>query len=198
MSDMPDFKELATALPLNKNTLELQGIEEWIKNILAAVSYHDGFAHTEFIVTEEGFEVVEINPRLGGGQIGEALCKAFNTNIYKGFLECALGREPELLQKELIPQTFIGQALIYAKTTGKFQQISLKHAGRKQTTLYPCALQGKEILNLRDQSAYVSILLTTGTISETALLNALSEANKVNLVVEKLKCCVNSSLSKQA
>ncbi|USP02126.1 hypothetical protein [Bartonella taylorii] len=61
----------------------------------------------------------------------------------------------------------------------------LKHAGRKQTVLYSCALQVKEILNLRDQSGCVGILLTAGTSSKTALLNALSEANKVSLVVEK-------------
>ncbi|USP02125.1 ATP-grasp domain-containing protein [Bartonella taylorii] len=102
ISDTPDFKELATALPLNKNTQELQEIEEWIKNILAAVSYQEGFAHTEFIVTEDGFEIVEINPRLGRRQISEALCQAFNTNIYKGFLEGALGREPELFRIGLL------------------------------------------------------------------------------------------------
>ncbi len=59
------------------------------------------------------------------------------------------------------------------QTTGKFQQMRLQHARSKQTILYPCTLQGKT-LNLRDQSACADILLTTGTSSETALLNALS------------------------
>ncbi len=61
----------------------------------------------------------------------------------------------------------------------------LKHAAHQITILSPCALLGKEILHLRDQSACVGILLTTRTNSETALLNALSEANKINIMIKK-------------
>lgn len=100
-------------------------------------------------------------------------------------LECAWGREPELFRIGLIPQTFVGQVLLYAKTTGIFKKMHLKHATHQKTILSPCVFLGKEILHLKEQFTCIEILLTTRTNSQTALLNALLEANKINLIIEK-------------
>ncbi len=62
-------------------------------------------------------------------QIGEALCQTFNTNIYKGFLECALGRKPELFRIRTDPQTFIGQVLVYAKQQVNFSKCACNMQG---------------------------------------------------------------------
>lgn len=179
LSDMPLFMEKAISLPVNTNSMELKGVEDWIVKILSAISYTDGFAHTEFIVTANGFEVVEVNPRLGGVQIGEALCQAYNYNFYKAFIEMAMGIRPELFDLELAPVTYVGQVFIYANKPGRFISINDKLINKNKTKIYPCALPGKEVMSVTDQSACVAILLTTAENSEIALLNALSEANKI-------------------
>ncbi|WNN45470.1 ATP-grasp domain-containing protein [Winslowiella toletana] len=184
LSDMPLFMEKAISLPINAESSELKGVEEWIVNVLTAISYTDGFAHTEFIVTANGFEVVEVNPRLGGVQIGEALCQAYNYNVYKAFIEMAMGVRPELFDIELIPETYTGQVFIYASEPGRFQKINDTLINKDRTKIYPCALPGKEIISVTDQSACVAILLTTAENSEMALLNALSEANKALVLMD--------------
>lgn len=184
LSDMPLFMEKAISLTLSTNKNELAGVEDWIEQVLSVISYTDGFAHTEFIVTPNGFEVVEVNPRLGGIQIGEALCLAYNYNIYKAFIEMGMGIRPSLLDMSLTPLTYIGQVVIYASKPGIFCKIDDNYINKNRTFVYPCALPGKEIVCLTDQSACVGILLTTAQNSEIALLNAFSEANKVSVLME--------------
>ncbi|GEK15722.1 ATP-grasp domain-containing protein [Aliivibrio fischeri] len=184
LSDMPNFMEKAISLPIDVNVNALKGIDDWIKKILSTISYTDGFAHTEFIVTKDGFEVVEVNPRLGGVQIGEALCQAFDYNFYKAFIEMAMGKRPEAFDIELKILAYTGQVFIYAKDKGVFLNIDFKYINEDKTTIYPCAIQGKDINSLSDQSACVAILLTKSDSTELALLDALSEANKVKVLME--------------
>ena len=119
LSDIPLFMEKAISLPVEIVGTQLADVGDWINNVLKCISYTDGFAHTEFIVTPYGFEVVEVNPRLGGVQIGESLCEAFNTNIYTAYIEMGIGKKPKLLTQELNKKTSVGQVFIYAKNTGK-------------------------------------------------------------------------------
>ncbi|WP_159991007.1 ATP-grasp domain-containing protein [Pelistega ratti] len=184
LSDIPLFMEKAISLPINTNHQELSGVEEWIKKILSCIAYTDGFAHIEFIVTPNGFEVVEVNPRLGGIQIGEALCQSYDTNIYKAFIEIAVGKRPSLLDMTLIPKIFTAQVVIYAKQTGYFKGINDKYINKERTKIFPYAQSGKKIDTITDQSACVGILMTTAQSSEIALLNAISEANKVIVQME--------------
>ncbi len=58
----------------------MDSLETWIRKVLSSIGYQQGFAHTEFMITGDGFEV---NPRRGGVQIGETLCRSFGINIYE-------------------------------------------------------------------------------------------------------------------
>ncbi|MBD1574815.1 ATP-grasp domain-containing protein [Vibrio sp. S17_S38] len=184
LSDMPNFMEKAISLPIDLRFKSLKGVNNWINKILDSICYTDGFAHTEFIVTKDGFEVVEVNPRLGGVQIGEALCQAFDYNFYKAFLEMAMNKRPEVLDMTLDASTYTGQVFIYAKEQGVFSHIDSRYMDKDKSTIYPCAYKGKEIKNLNDQSACVAILLTKSDSTESALLDVLSEANKIKTIME--------------
>jgi biotin carboxylase len=162
----------------------LDGVDVWVEGILSSISYTDGFAHTEFIVSDTGFEVVEVNPRLGGVQIGEALCQSFDYNFYKSFIEMAMGQRPEVIDMDLNPIICTGQVFLYAKEVGTFSAIDARHLNKRTSTIYPCAVQGKEISVTNDQSACVAMLLTTSESTEFALLDALSESNKVKVIME--------------
>lgn len=184
LSDMPRFMEIALSLPLDINNSEFYGLEAWIHQVLRAIGWQDGYTHTEFIISATGFEVVEVNPRLGGGLIGEALCQACDYNIYQAFIEIAMGHEPEIFNIDLQAKKYLAQVLIYAKEKGIFKSVDQHHINQQKTRIYPYALAGKPIDNLSDQSACVAILLTSGSSSETALLNAMAEANKVKVLME--------------
>ncbi|MCO6716843.1 argininosuccinate lyase, partial [Streptomyces sp. CHB19.2] len=76
-------------------------LERWLDRVLAAIDYTDRFAHVEFVLTADGPEVVEINPRIGGALGGEGMCRALGVNVYEAVIEAALGRRPRLMDAAL-------------------------------------------------------------------------------------------------
>ncbi|WP_347901162.1 ATP-grasp domain-containing protein [Pseudomonas purpurea] len=187
VSEEPEFREEALASPVNLGEPKTQALSLWIDKVLSGVGYTNGFAHTEFFITETGFEVVEINPRLGGVQIGEALCRVYDYNLYEAFIEMALGRRPALMDRPLVAQKGVGQIIVYARQAGHFERVTglerlAGHPG--QPMFYPTAERGKAITSLTDQRASVGILVAEGENSEIALLNAFAARSKLTVVVQ--------------
>jgi biotin carboxylase len=185
LSSEPYFMEEVCSLPVQFPTDQTIILKDWLSNILGAVKYTRGFAHIEFMVTQDGFEVIEINPRLGGARIGDAICDIYDLNIYEVFIEMALGKKPHLLDVTLTPKNGVAMALIYAKSMGIFKKIKgldrlILHTGNP--IYYPITYEGQIISHLNDQRACVGVLSAVGTNSEIAMQNILSAKNK--LIVE--------------
>lgn len=68
LSSEPYFMEEVCSLPIQFPAAKTIALKSWLSDILGAVSYTKWFAHIEFMVTHDGFEIIEINPRLGGGE----------------------------------------------------------------------------------------------------------------------------------
>ncbi|MBT2395739.1 ATP-grasp domain-containing protein [Streptomyces sp. ISL-100] len=187
-SSLPEFREVGVGFPVAFPQDRAAEITEWITGVLAAISYTTGFAHTEFIVTDDGLEVVEINPRLGGGLIGETMCEALGVNVYDAFLDLALGKRPSLMDLPLTPVQGAAQVLLYASETGVFEGheglgLHTGHPGAPR--FYPVRAEGDRIADVTDQRGNTAIVLTTGETTEIAMLNALSAAAKIRIKVTR-------------
>lgn len=187
ISPEPLFREEAFSSPVHFPDALMNSLESWIRKIFSSIGYQRGFAHTEFMITEEGFEVIEINPRLGGVQIGEALCRSFGVNIYEAWVEMALNKRPALMDRHLQDNKGIGQLIVYADKSGTFSHIEgldrlVNHPGAP--VFYPTAIKGKRIDTIDDQRASIGILLAEGESSEIALLNAYAARNKLRVVMK--------------
>jgi biotin carboxylase len=187
ISPEPLFREEAFSSPVHFPDAFRNSLETWINNVLSSVGYQNGFAHTEFMITGKGFEVIEINPRLGGVQIGEALCRSFGMNIYEAWIEVALNKRPSLMDVHLQDNKGIGQLVVYADQSGTFSHIEgldrlADHPGTP--VFYPTAVKGKRIDTIDDQRASIGILLAEGDSSEIALLNVYAARNKLRVVME--------------
>ncbi|MWL43994.1 ATP-grasp domain-containing protein [Escherichia coli] len=187
ISPEPLFREEAFSSPVHFPDALMDSLETWIRKVLSSIGYQRGFAHTEFMITDDGFEVIEINPRLGGVQIGEALCRSFGINIYESWVEMALNKRPELMDMHLRDKKGIGQLIVYAEQSGIFSHIEgldrlVNHPGAP--VFYPTAVKGKRIDTIDDQRASIGILLAEGDSSEIALLNAYAARNKLKVVMK--------------
>ncbi|PHM23950.1 ATP-grasp domain-containing protein [Xenorhabdus budapestensis] len=187
MSPEPFFREEAFSSPVMLDIPQSTALQQWINSVLNCVGYDNGFAHTEFMFTENGFEVIEINPRLGGVQIGEALCQSLGINIYESWIEMALGKRPMLMDAPLPVLKGIGQIVVYAAETGEFSHIEgldrlTSHPGKP--FFYPTAYSGKQINTVDDQRASIGILFAEGNSSEAALFNVYAARNKLRVVMK--------------
>lgn len=153
---------------------------DWVARVLDAAGHRRGFAHVEFVLTADGPEVVEINARIGGNSVGEALCRSLNTNVYAAMIDMALGRSPALLDADLDGAARpTAAALVYPDRTGTFTGV----IGVEGLTTYPGAPQwlptmaaGNTVERLGDQWACTGLLLADGATTELAIYNALGAA----------------------
>ncbi|KNB52252.1 ATP-grasp domain-containing protein [Streptomyces caatingaensis] len=184
VSTLPHFREEGVSFPVAFPEDRAEQLRDWITRVLASLPYTSGFAHTEFVVTDDGFEVVEINPRLGGGVIGETMCEALGVNVYEAFLDLATGKRPALMDLPLTPRGGAAQVLLYAGRPGVLAghsglSLHRRHPGAPR--FYPVKAPGDRIEDVSDQRGNTGIVLTTGETAEIALLNGLSAAAKIRI-----------------
>ncbi|EMD29704.1 ATP-grasp domain-containing protein [Amycolatopsis azurea] len=182
LSPEPVRREEAAAFPVAFPEAELAGLDDWIGRVLKAAGHEQGFSHTEFVLTADGPEVVEINIRIGGAMLGEALCRSLGTNVYSAMISMALGEEPALLTQEIGGGPGIGFVLAYPATEGVLQGWSgldrlpgLPGAPE----WYPTASPGDEVRHLTDQRSCTGIVLAEGPTAELALHRALAAAGGI-------------------
>jgi biotin carboxylase len=184
LSSEPYFREEASSFPMALPPAARARLDAWIVGVLDAISYTDGFSHTEFIMTRDGPEIVEINPRLAGALVGESISQAFGINVYDAFIDMALGRRPALLDQELRPRKGIGQVLVYPHRAGILEAVEgmerlAEHPGSPR--LYPALAPGTEVRSLTDQRGCVAFLLVSGETAEIALQNAISARGRLSV-----------------
>jgi len=189
MSDEPLFREDGLSLPVYFPEAERQVIDTWISKVLESLDYNIGFAHTEFVITTNGMEVVEVNPRMGGAMVGEMLVRSFETNILKAHIELALGQRPEVMDQELTVKKGCANYLVYAKETGSYNDIDPGDAFSRfpgKPEFYSTIHAGKRIEHTDEYRALVGIIVTEGSTSEIAQINANAAANRIATRVQRI------------
>ncbi|MEU6821043.1 ATP-grasp domain-containing protein [Streptomyces atriruber] len=190
MSPEPSVREEAAAFPVAFPRPELDLIEGWVGRVLAAAGHDSGFAHVEFVLTADGPELVEINRRIGGALVGEALCRALRTNVYDAMVDTALGRRPALLDTVAATESAPGPAtafvLVYPDRPGTltgWTGLDGLSAFPGSPEWYPTAVPGRRLEHLSDQRGCTGIVLTEAQTAELALHRALSAAGSIRPTV---------------
>ncbi|WP_371599062.1 ATP-grasp domain-containing protein [Streptomyces sp. NBC_00564] len=189
MSPEPSVREEAAAFPVVLPRPELGLIQDWVARVLAAAGHDSGFAHVEFVLTTEGPELVEINRRIGGALVGEALCRALRTNVYDAMVDTALGRRPALLDTpaaDHTPGPATAFVLVYPHRPGTltgWTGLDGLSAFPGSPEWYPTAVPGRRVEHLADQRGCTGIVLAEAATAELALHRALSAAGSVRPVI---------------
>ncbi|MEU9336981.1 ATP-grasp domain-containing protein [Streptomyces sp. NPDC048290] len=187
MSPEPYFREEITAFPVAFPEARRTSLEGWLDALLAAVGYTDRFAHVEFVLTAEGPELVEINPRIGGALVGEGLCRALGLNVYEAMVETALGRRPALMDTDPPGGPAVAFVLGYPAAPGVFTGVTgldrladLPGA----PAWYPVKAPGDAIEHLADSRGYAGIVYAEAETAELATHRAVAAANTLRVRTE--------------
>jgi L-aminoacid ligase-like protein/ATP-grasp domain-containing protein len=182
LSPEPARREEAAAFPVAFPAVDIADLEKWIGDVLETAGHGQGFAHTEFILTVDGPEVVEINQRIGGAMIGEALCRSLRTNVYDAMIAMALGEEPALLTQEVGAGPGVAFVLSYPRTPGVltgWSGLDRLPGLPGAPEWYPTASPGDDLRHMTDQRACTGILLAEGATAELALHRALAACGRI-------------------
>ncbi|WP_419665537.1 ATP-grasp domain-containing protein [Streptomyces sp. 2-1] len=188
MSHEPSVREEAAAFPVAFPDPELGLLQDWVGRVLVTAGHDTGFAHVEFVLTAEGPELVEINRRIGGALVGEALCRALGTNVYEAMVDTALGRRPALLDSPVDASSgpATGFVLVYPDRRGTltgWTGLDTLSTFPGSPEWYPTAVPGRHVEHLADQRGCTGIVLAEAATAELALHRALSAAGSVRPVV---------------
>ncbi|MER7780034.1 ATP-grasp domain-containing protein [Streptomyces sp. NPDC096191] len=187
MSPEPQFREEITAFPVAFPVPQRTSLERWLDRVLATIGYTDRFAHVEFVLTADGPEVVEVNPRIGGALVGEGMCRALGVNVYEAMIEAALGRRPRLMEGDLPGGPAVAFVLGYPAAPGVFSGV----AGLDRLTempgtpaWYPVKQTGDLIEHLDDSRGYAGIVYAEAETAELATHRAVAAANALRVLTD--------------
>ncbi|WP_309031998.1 ATP-grasp domain-containing protein [Streptomyces alfalfae] len=187
MSPEPYFREEITAFPVAFPEARRAMLERWLGEVLATIGYTDRFAHVEFVLTTDGPEVVEINPRIGGALVGEGMCRALGVNVYEAMIETALGLRPRLIDADLPGGPAVAFVLGYPAAPGVFTGVTgLDRLADMpgSPAWYPVRSVGDPVEHLDDSRGYAGIVYAEGETAELATHHAVAAANAVRVLTE--------------
>ncbi|MFD1148652.1 ATP-grasp domain-containing protein [Saccharothrix hoggarensis] len=186
MSPEPLRREEASGFPVAFPDTDHAELADWIGRVLHAAGHDRGFAHTEFVLTATGPEVVEINARIGGALVGESLCRALGVNAYDAMVQVSLGKRPDLLDHAGNGGTATGFVIVYPREAGVLDGwtgLDRLPDLPGNPEWYPTASPGDVVEHLSDQRSATGIVLAEGPTAELALHRAQAAAGGIIPVV---------------
>lgn len=182
LSPEPLRREEASSFPVAFPTTDHATLEHWVSRVLTAVGFQQGFAHTEFALTPGGPEVIEINGRIGGALVGEAMCRSLGTNVYTAMISMALGEDPALIEEDLHAGPGMAFVAIYPDQPGildGWSGLDRLSSLPGNPEWFPTSDRGDHLEHLIDQRGCSGMVLTEGSTGELALYNALTAAGGI-------------------
>lgn len=187
-SRRPAVREEAAAFPVALPDDQLALIEGWVGSVLATAGHDQGFAHVEFVLTGRGPELVEINRRIGGALVAEAMCRTLQVNVYEALVDVTLGRRPRLLDAPLRPTgPAVAFVLVYADEPGVLDGwagLEGLNAFPGEVGWYPVRAPGDAVQHVGDQRGCTGMVLAQGATAELAQHRAWSAATTVRPVMK--------------
>ncbi len=175
MSGLPYFMELAMRFPVALAAGTHREIEEVCAALSDLLSYPQGPAHIEFVLTADGPRVVEFNPRFGGRTISAMVGAALDWDFYDGVIASYLGESVR------VPPAVAAAAeqSLYARHGGRFEGV----AGRDLAERVPglrdirvIARPGDVLVDAKDQRSEYGRLWCTGATADEAGIRAAAAA----------------------
>ncbi|MEV8290252.1 ATP-grasp domain-containing protein [Streptomyces niveus] len=187
-SRRPAVREEAAAFPVALPADELATVERWVADVLAAAGHDQGFAHVEFVLTRRGPELVEINRRIGGALVAEAMCRTLDVNVYEALVDVTLGRRPRLLDAPLRPTgPAVAFVLVYADEPGVLEGwagLEGLNGFPGEVSWYPVRAPGDAVQHVGDQRGCTGMVLAQAPTAELAQHRAWSAATTVRPVMK--------------
>nr|WP_249292338.1 ATP-grasp domain-containing protein [Metabacillus flavus] len=105
-----------------------EGITKIIQSIVSSLKINNGAFHLELRLTDRGWKLIEINPRISGGAMNKMIQAAFGYSLVKETLKMLLGDSPSLERQTnqfvFTQHVIIENKGVLEKVTGKGRAIN--------------------------------------------------------------------------
>ena len=182
-TEPPQFLERVKTFPHEHDTPWEQSVKRWCEDLISQLDYDLGLAHVEFIETSEGFQLVEVNPRMAGALITPAIDHCTNYDPYALAVADALDIVPDLPDDRKITGGYCHVSL-YADRLGRLEAVE----GLETLVQYPGNAgwvpskdPGMEIPELGTYRARIGNVFASGPSAAIAQDRAVAAASSVRV-----------------
>ena len=185
MTPHPNFIELGYSFPYELTPVLQDLIESYTNTILNTIDYKFGFCHIEYIVGKDDVYLVEVNPRLGGGQLGNLMSESLQFNIYDMIVDALFNKlDPNF---SFTKGGAFGCYTVYPAEAGKVKNITglditIKHPG--VINVIQGISIGDYVSPPSDMLGHAFQVIARGETAERALLTAYSASTSVSIEIE--------------
>lgn len=159
-------------------------LEDVLHSIITAFDVENGALHLEMRLSENGWKLIEINPRISGGAMNKMIQAAYGFSLVEETIKLLVGEQPNLTprhkQHVFTKYSISNRKGILVKVTGKGRAskspgvVDVYVKPKKGTLIMPP-------LSMGHRYAYV---IATGDSLEEAKINATNAATEIEFHIE--------------
>lgn len=127
-----EYTFIATAydVVLQMDEEEYRNLWKTVTAILQEIGLHHGACHLEMRLSQNGWKLIELNPRISGGSMNRMIEEAFGIHLDQETIKLYIGEEPDLIRRKQQP---VHTTYITVSTSGYLLDID----GVEEASLYP-------------------------------------------------------------
>jgi biotin carboxylase len=163
---------------------QLPGLKETIVAIIEDFQLRNGTCHLEMKLTNKGWKLIEINPRMAGGAMNRMIEEAFGYNLAEQTIRLFTGLEPDLRKKH---NRAIYTHYLILGLVGKLLKVAGCESAKEQVgvlEVYTKAKYGQLVTPPRSMGQRYGYVLAAGDSKDQAREFALNGAQQIQFYVQ--------------
>ncbi|MCR2821966.1 ATP-grasp domain-containing protein [Lederbergia panacisoli] len=173
--------------PAQLENKEYESLIESIKGIVERLELTNGSCHVEMRNTQVGWKLIEINPRMSGGNMNRIIEEGTGINLIKEIIKMYAGEQPAIIPKKA---KYVYARYLTVKSTGILVKIhgkdeALKHTGVKLVDIK--ADEGDLLSIPYSMGNRYGSVIAVGNSKEEAKANANRAVKEIRFYIEPLE-----------
>ncbi|MEC1524747.1 ATP-grasp domain-containing protein [Neobacillus niacini] len=163
---------------------QLPGLKETVLSIIEDFQIRNGTCHLEMKLTNKGWKLIEINPRMAGGAMNRMIEEAFGYNLAEQTIRLFSGLEPDLRKKH---NKAIYTHYLIVGTVGKLLKVSGCDSAKEQTGVLEVSMKaeyGQLVIPPRSMGQRYGYVIASADSKDRARECALNGAKQIQFYLQ--------------
>jgi biotin carboxylase len=165
---------------------QLPGLKETVYSVIEDFQFRNGTCHLEMKLTNKGWRLIEINPRMAGGAMNRMIEEAFGVNLAEQTIKLFAGKVPDLIRRQ--EKAIYAQYLIVS-AIGKLLKVSGCDSAEEQAgviEVYTKAATGQIVTPPRSMGQRYGYVLAAADSKSQARKCAIKGAQQIQFYLQPI------------
>lgn len=165
---------------------QLAGLKETVYSIIEDFQLRNGTCHLEMKLTDNGWKLIEINPRMAGGAMNRMIEEAFGYNLAEQTIKLYAGLEPNFTK---VHENAVYTHYLIVGSIGKLLKVSGRDAAKDQAgviEVYTKGERGQIVTPPRSMGQRYGYVLAAAETKDLAKECAINGAKQIQFYLQPI------------